>query len=198
MSSKRDIKIKHISDDFFCKSSGKTIKLDDPIVLKAHLTSINIYTDGSLKKTPKGDICGYGIFFPGKELKNVAAPFMIEGEITNNRAELHAIHQAIVRVIKNYTFDLINIYTDSEYSQKSLTVWIENWKKNNWKNAKKKAVENQDLIKKIDKYLQIYKGKINIQWVRAHTGNQDVHSVNNAMADNLANRGADMYNEKVF
>jgi ribonuclease HI len=154
-----------------------------------------MYTDGSLKKTPNGDICGYGIFFPGKELKNVAAPFTI-GEITNNRAELHAIHQAIIRVVKNYTFDLINIYTDSEYSQKSLTVWIENWKKNNWKNAKKKPVENQDIIKKIDKYLQNYQGKINIQWVRAHTGNQDTHSINNARADDLANRGADIYGQR--
>ena len=162
---------------------------------KQHLTSINIYTDGSLKKTPNGNICGYGIFFPGKELKNVAAPFVI-GEITNNRAELHAIHQAIIRVVKNYTFDLINIYTDSEYSQKSLTVWIENWKKNNWKNAKKKPVENQDIIKKIDKYLQIYQGKINIQWVRAHTGNRDTHSISNKRADDLANRGADIYGQR--
>jgi ribonuclease HI len=161
--------------------------------LKPHLTSINIYTDGSYKKSSKGnELCGYGIYFPGKELKNVAAPFKL-GEITNNRAELHAIHQAIIRVIKHYTFDLINIYTDSEYAQKSLTVWINNWKKNDWKNAKKKPVDNQDLIKKIDKYLQIYKGKINIQWVRAHTGNQDAHSRYNAMADILANKGADLY-----
>src|SRR5271163_2786681 len=123
-------------------------KSSNILISKPHLTSINIYTDGSLKKTPQGNICGYGIFFPGKELKNVAAPFTI-GNITNNRAELHAIHQAIIRVIKNYTFDLINIYTDSEYCQKSLTVWIDNWKKNNWKNAKRQPVENQDLIKKI-------------------------------------------------
>ena len=150
MSKIPDIKIK--------KSSKKTNK-DVVLVSKRHLISISIYTDGSLKKTRNGNICGYGIFFPGKELKNVAAPFTI-GDITNNRAELHAIHQAIIRVIKKYTFDLINIYTDSEYSQKSLTCWIDNWKKNNWKNAKTKPVENQDLIKKIDKYLQIYQGKI--------------------------------------
>lgn len=160
-----------------------------------HLNVINIYTDGSLRKTPDGNICGYGIYFPGGELKNVAAPFNI-GEITNNRAELHAIHQAIVRVIKNYTFDLINIYTDSEYSQKILTEWIIKWKKNNWRNSKKKPVENQDLIKKIDKYLQRYKGKINIQWVRAHTGGNDIHSINNDKADELANRGADTYRKR--
>jgi len=174
---------------------------------KKIITSINIYTDGSLKKTPKGDICGYGIYFPNRELKNVSAPF-IHAPITNNRAELHAILQAIIRVVKNYKFDLINIYTDSEYSQKSLTEWIINWKKNNWKNSKNKPVENQDIIKKIDKYLVKYSGKINIQWVRAHTlpkgsdsrrykttGKDDEHSINNHEADRLANRGADLYGE---
>lgn len=161
---------------------------------KKHLTTIDAYTDGSCKKTSSGDICGYGIYFPGKQLKNVAAPFT-KGEITNNRAELHAIHQAIVRIVKSFTFDLINIYTDSEYSQKSLTVWIDNWKKSNWLNSKKKPVDNQDIIKKIDRYLQKYSGKINIQWVRAHTGQTDIHSVNNAKADLLANKGSERYRE---
>jgi ribonuclease HI len=168
-------------------SSIKEIKEEKKVI-----TSINIYTDGSLKKTPNGDICGYGIYFPNNELKNVAAPF-IHKPITNNRAELHAILQAIIRVTKNFSFDLINIYTDSEYSQKSLTEWIVNWKKNNWKNAKNKPVENQDIIKKIDKYLVKYSGKINIQWVRAHTGKNDEHSANNHEADRLANRGAELY-----
>jgi ribonuclease HI len=169
-------------------------KLTDNIN-KRHLTSIDVYTDGSLKKTRQGSICGYGIYFPKKELKNVAAPFTL-GDITNNRAELHAICQAIIRIKNAYTFDLINIYTDSEYSQKSLTVWIAGWKNNNWKNAKKKPVENQDIIKRIDKYLQRYQGKINIQWVRAHTGNNDTHSINNNVADRLANRGAELYAEQ--
>ena len=173
---------------------NKTEKTDDQN--KKHITSIDVYTDGSLIKTSKGVLygCGYGIYFPGKELKNVSAPFTLV-PITNNRAELHAIHQAILRIIKHYTFDLINIYTDSEYSQMSLTVWIHSWKKNNWKNSKKKPVENQDLIMKIDKYLQRYHGKINIQWVRAHaTGNQvHIHSVGNSKADLLANGGSNKY-----
>jgi hypothetical protein len=88
---------------------SKKEKTDDQI--KKHITSIDVYTDGSLIKTSKGDLrgCGYGIYFPGKELKNVSAPFTIS-PITNNRAELHAIHQAILRIIRHYTFDLINIY----------------------------------------------------------------------------------------
>lgn len=162
---------------------------------KSYINIIDIYTDGSLKKTKNGTICGYGIYFPNKELKNVAAPFN-DGKLTNNRAELHAIRQAILRVIKKFTFDVINIYTDSEYSQKSLTVWIKNWKKNNWYTSKNQPVENQDIIRDIDKYLERYRGKINIQWVRAHTGNVDIHSINNSEADRLANKGSDKYKQK--
>jgi ribonuclease HI len=164
---------------------------------KSHIVSIEIYTDGSFKKTKTGDICGYGIYFPNNEFKNVANP-MTFGDITNNRAELFAIYHAITLVVEKYTFDLINIYTDSEYSQKSLTTWIDGWKKKNWKNSKNKPVENQDIIKMIDVHLQKYQGKINIQWVRAHTGNHDIHSKNNQKADELANQGAEIFKNNLL
>ena len=44
----------------------------------------------------------------------------------------------------------ITICTDSEYSMKSLTVWIHKWKRNNFKDAKSKPIKNVDLITKID------------------------------------------------
>ena len=157
---------------------------------KPHLNKIKIYTDGSLRREKTGDVCGYGVFFPGGELKNIAGAFTIE-PITNNRAELYAIYRAIKRVEKYYTFDLIQIYTDSEYSMKATTLWIRGWKKNNWKNSKRKPVENQDLIKKIDELLQRYPGKIEIKWTRAHVGTRG-----NEEADRLANKGADIYREK--
>ena len=69
------------------------------------------------------------------------------------------------------------------------------WKNNGWKNSQNKPVENQDLIKKIDEYLVKYQGKINIQWVRAHTGENDENSLNNKKADELANKGATRYAE---
>lgn len=162
---------------------------------KIYQKEINVYTDGSIRKFKENGktkiIGGYGIHFPDVELKDIAKPFTNKNEkgiITINRAELHAIHQAILRILHNYKFDVLNIYSDSEYSVKSLTVWIVNWKKNNWKNSKKKDVENQDLIKKIDKYIQKYYSKINIVWVKAHNNNKY-----NDQADILANKGSDLY-----
>lgn len=160
---------------------------------------INVYTDGSIRRIKgriKGKnktkiIGGYGIHFPDIDLKDISKPFINRNEkgiITINRAELHAIHQAILRVLHNYKFDTLNIYSDSEYSVKSLTKWIVNWKKNDWKNSKKKDVENQDIIKKIDKYIQKFSPKINIIWIKAHNNNKY-----NDRADILANKGADIY-----
>ena len=152
--------------------------------------NIEVFTDGSLRKEKNGDVCGYGIYFPNRELKNVAAPFTIE-PLTNNRAELYAIYRAIRKIEKYFVFNKIIINTDSEYSKNSLTIWIHKWKKNNWINSKKKPVKNKDLIQKIDSLMQKYPNKIIVQWVRAHAGTKG-----NEEADRLANKGSDIYKKK--
>jgi ribonuclease HI len=169
----------------FYKKFGKNIK-SKPIET---IDRIDVYTDGSLRRTKKGILCGYGVYFPGRELPDIAQPFTI-GKITNNRAELFAILQAIKNISSAYTFDRINVYTDSEYSQKSLTVWVNSWKKNNWKNSQNKPVDNRDIIEPIHEYMRTYMNKIKIIWVKSHTGKNDPHSLGNSMADELANKGA--------
>lgn len=152
--------------------------------------NVVIFTDGScIKKKGIEPKCGYGVYFPNKELKNMSKSFDV-GELTNQRAELYAIYKGIKKISNEIDFDYINIYTDSEYSIKSLTVWIDNWKQNNWKTANNKEVANQDIIKKIDKYLQKYKGKIYFHHIRSHTGKKDFYSICNEKADKLATDGA--------
>ena len=160
------------------------------------LDTINIYTDGSFKKTASGAIAGYGIYFPNNEIKSIASAFTIQ-PITNNRAELYAIYRAIRIVKKKYTFNQMYIWTDSQYAQKSLTQWIGKWKNNNWLNASKKPVENQDILKDIDRLLDMFQGKIFIRWIPAHTGKTDPHSICNNIADMLANRGAEKYKKNI-
>ena len=73
----------------------------------------------------------------------------------------------------------IIIYTDSTYLKNGITIWIENWKKNNWKNAKKKPVKNKDLWIKLNNLNE--KNTIVWRWVKAHAGNKL-----NELADKLA------------
>ena len=152
---------------------------------------IKIFTDGSFKKLKnKKILCGYGIYFPNGELDNVSRPFIHE-PLTNQRAELYAILKALRNIEKNkIQFDSIMIYTDSEYSIKSVTEWYKSWEKNNWKNAKGQSVMNQDIIRPLIKILKSYSGKIKFQHVNSHTGKQDFESLSNEMADKLANEGA--------
>ena len=79
-----------------------------------------VFTDGSyVRKTNK---CGYGVLFPNNDFNNISRKFTHE-PLTNQRAELYAIYKAILTVNKNNSQLPIKIYSDSEYSIKSLTIW---------------------------------------------------------------------------
>lgn len=149
---------------------------------------ISVFTDGSFKKTKDGEFAGYGIYFPNNDLPNMSDSFNI-APITIPRAELAGILVALMIIIKNIKFIKINIYTDSEYSMKTLTEWIYKWDQHNFLKSNKKKVKNMDLIKPIYKILSKYGGMINVIHVKSHTGEKDYMSLNNENADKLAKNG---------
>jgi ribonuclease HI len=153
---------------------------------------INVYTDGSLIRKNGKIYCGYGIYFSNNEYKPISRKFTHE-PITNNRAELYAILKTIIicnivnekRKKANETLiKLLNIYSDSEYSVKTINVWLPKWLKTN------KEYKNPDIINEIADHILNAPFKIHIEHIRAHTGKNDVHSKNNDIADMLAKKGA--------
>ena len=148
---------------------------------------IIIFTDGSHMKP--SNKCGYGVHFPNSDFKDISRPFTKLPK-TNQRAELYAIYKAIKTVNKKDPKLNILINTDSEYSIKSLTIWIKNWKKNNWIGSSGKEVMNQDIIKEIDNLINENEGKIKFKHVRAHTNKSDYDSIHNEITDKLAKQGA--------
>lgn len=156
---------------------------------KKFIDKIIVFTDGSFIKKDGKIYCGYGINFPNKELPNIGRPFKGENP-TNQRAELFAIYVALLIIKKNYVFNTIEIYTDSQYSIKSLTEWVHVWKNNKWKTANNKDVSNVDIIVPIYQILQKLDKKIVFYHVRSHTGLHDYISINNDIADTLAKSGA--------
>ena len=146
------------------------------------------FTDGSYIR--EKDKCGYGIHYPNGEFEDVSKPF-IKLPKTNQRAELYAIYKVIKKVNKSDEKLNIHIYTDSEYSIKSLTIWIKTWIKNGWINSKNKPVENQDIIKKINDLMENHKGLIKFTHVRSHTGKLNFESINNDIVDKLAKEGGE-------
>jgi ribonuclease HI len=145
-----------------------------------------IFTDGS--HTKKNNQAGYGVYFPNKELADISEKFTLK-PITHQRAELYAIYKALVKATRMKVKSIM-IYSDSEYSIKSVTLWINNWKKNGWKTTAGQPVKNLDIIKPIDEMITSFKGTIKFQHVSAHTKGTDKLSICNDVADALAKRGA--------
>ena len=71
-----------------------------------------------------------------------------ENNTTNNIMELTAVIEALKSL--NRACDII-ITTDSNYVKNGITEWMIKWKKNGWKNSKKKPIKNKDLWLKLDK-----------------------------------------------
>jgi ribonuclease HI len=133
--------------------------------------NIRIFTDGSFVK--KGNICkasyGYYMTINDKEYEDYR---LLDGEKTNNKAEINGIILAL-EILNEFIQldDKVKIYSDSEYTIKSLTEWIINWKKNGWKTANNKPVKNIELIKKMDELYNKLKSKCNnieIKHIMAH------------------------------
>jgi ribonuclease HI len=153
-------------------------------------TPITCYTDGSSLTNGKDwSKSGYSVVFRDYQEYNVGHPFC-EKNSTNNRAELLACILAIniCDKIDSHKNRTLIIYSDSLLVIKSLTIWIKNWKKNNWITSKKTAVLNKDLIVELDKLCD----SRNIVWkhINSHTGKNDMDSLMNDLADKLAKKAA--------
>jgi ribonuclease HI len=116
----------------------------------------------------------------------------------NQRVELLAIYNAMRHILimlkdKETLFpngiNEINVYTDSEYSLKCITVWSLSWKNNGWRTSKKQDVKHRDIIEPAFEIFNALKKKhnINIHHVKAHTGRSDYFSMGNSEVDRLAN-----------
>ena len=142
---------------------------------------IKIYTDGACIGNP-GPGGWAAIILVENEKKEL---FGGEKLTTNNRMELTAPIKALEYCAKqNYkqpSLKLVKIFTDSIYVKNGITVWINNWEKNNWKTADKKNVKNIDLWKKLKELAK--SNQIEWNWVKGHSKDPM-----NDLADQLAKK----------
>ena len=144
---------------------------------------ITIYTDGSARGNPGPG--GWGAVVLSDDRTNELGGE--EAHTTNNRMELMAAIKAIEFASENFTpFDPIEIYTDSEYVMKGITVWIKDWLKKNWKTTGKKPVLNKDLWQKL--LIVTEEKEITWKYVSGHNGdtlNERCDEIATAFADGL-------------
>ena len=140
-------------------------------------STVVVYADGACKGNPGPG--GWGaILRTGAHEKELCGG---EHRTTNNRMELTAVIRALEALKRHCS---VKVYTDSQYVQKGVTVWLAQWKLRGWRTAGKKAVKNEDLWRELDALAQQH--SVEWHWVRGHAWH-----AGNERADALANRGAE-------
>ena len=142
---------------------------------------IKIYTDGACVGNP-GPGGWAAIILLENEKKEL---FGGERLTTNNRMELMAAIKGLEYCAKQEekqpSLKLVRIFTDSTYVKEGITVWINNWEKNNWKTADKKNVKNVDLWKRLKELVK--SNQVEWNWVKGHS-----EDPMNDLADKLAKK----------
>ncbi|KAF4973041.1 hypothetical protein FSARC_539 [Fusarium sarcochroum] len=148
---------------------------------------LKVYTDGSsLGNGQAGSRAGLGVFFGIDDKRNLAERLPGEPQ-TNQRAELLAMLRALEIVPLTQG---VQIWSDSQYSIKCVTLWAPSWQKRNWRTSGGGEVKNQDIIRNL---LAKVKERTDagttttFQWVKGHSTDKG-----NQGADNLANIGSRM------
>ena len=128
------------------------------------LKTVEIYTDGACSGNPgKGGWCAI-LLYGGKE-KVLAGG---EGETTNNRMEVYAAIAGLSALKEKCN---VNLYSDSAYLVNAIEQhWLDNWKRNAWRTADKKAVKNQDLWQQLSELLQQH--NVTFIKVKGHADNE--------------------------
>tara|TARA_B100001250_G_C19797114_1_gene789255 strand:+ start:1497 stop:1928 length:432 start_codon:yes stop_codon:yes gene_type:complete len=138
---------------------------------------VKIYTDGACRGNPGPGGWGALLVYGDKE-KEV---FGFSNNTTNNIMELTAAVESLKLLKRSCQ---IILTTDSVYVKNGITIWINNWKKKNWKTASKKDVKNKNLWMALD--YECSKHQIDWKWVKGHSGHRE-----NEIADSLANKAID-------
>jgi ribonuclease HI len=138
---------------------------------------IEMFTDGACKGNPGPG--GWGVVLKsGEHVKELHGG---EAATTNNRMELTAVIEGLSALTHRCK---VKLWTDSQYVQKGITVWILDWKRRGWRTADKKPVKNVDLWQQLDAVAAQH--DVEWFWVKGHAGHPG-----NERADQLANLGVD-------
>jgi ribonuclease HI len=147
---------------------------------------VTIYTDGACEPNPGPGGWAAILRFGTKEKVLSGA----DPDTTNNRMELQAAIAALeaLRPIppgaEPYRIDL---YTDSQYLQQGITVWLPNWIARNWRKSDRKPVLNADLWQKLRALTQ--QRDVQWHWLRGHSGQRHNERANR-LANEAMRRGA--------
>ena len=129
---------------------------------------MTIFTDGGCSGNPGPG--GWAYVMVNESLESIIQEqWGAEKNTTNNRMELLAVISAL-EALQNVEYNgEIKVFTDSQYVQKGITIWIKDWKIRGWKTASKEPVKNRDLWQRLDSLASAF--PVTWHWVKGHAGN---------------------------
>jgi len=132
-----------------------------------------IYTDGACEGNPGRG--GYGaVMLWGEKRKELSGGFR---NTTNNRMELLAVIEALAALKQPCK---VKVYSDSNYVVKAMNEgWVQNWRRNGWRNSQNKPTPNVDLWKRLLSLCDTH--EVEFIWVKGHSGVEE-----NERCDELA------------
>ena len=132
--------------------------------MEVKMDKVTIYTDGACSGNPGPG--GWGAILMFKDVKKEI--YGGEKNTTNNVMELTAVIESL-KLLK-YPCE-VELYSDSAYVVNAfLQKWIENWKKNNWKNSNKEDVKNKELWQELLSLTNIH--NVKFIKVKGHSDNE--------------------------
>lgn len=149
------------------------------------MRSINIFTDASITKTIYNEAIGCSGAICSED--NSLSKFYISRDSTNNISEITAIKLGVLLALENRNlFDVVNIWSDSQWSVFGLTKWIKSWMNNSvnyiLKNSSGEDVKNQQLFLSIVKLIVDNNLRVNFYHIKGHVDTRSIKSVNHAIS----------------
>lgn len=128
---------------------------------RAH-SPIEIYTDGGVKNS-------FGAWsFVIVQNQKIIVEKAAKIEISDcNQVELQAAIEALKALSPKTNATL---YSDSRILIDSITLWMNEWRKNNWLKKKGYPLPYAEQLKELDRLNQMH--NLKWKWVRSHSGNQ--------------------------
>ena len=150
------------------KSSTQTIKTYAADEITAMPIDTKIFTDGGCEPNPGK--AGSGISVYRNNIISELWYGLYNPHGTNNTAELHALHQALLMASTELDKgQSVAIFCDSKYAIQCVTQWAINWQKKGWKKPSGE-IKNLELIKEMFALYQQLKDKIKVLHVNGHVG----------------------------
>ena len=129
---------------------------------------MEIYTDGGCSGNPGPGGWAYVIIRDGVLISEKCGA---EKQTTNNRMELQAVIAALEALSPDEERGgKIVVYTDSQYVQKGISIWLPEWEKKGWITSDKKPVKNKELWQRLEALAGLF--SVTWVWVKGHAGNK--------------------------